>query len=117
MDQNELETAIECHQAMTGSINMHMTFDLSELKERHFNRPGSSITQIHRQLVALVTFGDVCRLCTAALISTVLITQTPCGSVHSPVHTLVQIPESRFYRDPFTEGTSSAGVHSLFPLQ
>ena len=63
------------------------------------------------------SFGDVCRLCTAALISTVLITQTPCGSVHSPVHTLVQIPESRFYRDPFTEGTSSAGVHSLFPLQ
>ena len=57
MDQNELETAVECHQAMTGSINMHMTFDLSELKERHLNRPGSSIRQSRRQpVVSLVTF-------------------------------------------------------------
>ena len=56
VDRNELETAVERHQAMTGSINVHMTFDLSELKERRLNRPGSSIAQIHRQLVALVTF-------------------------------------------------------------
>ena len=52
-----LETAVERHQAVTGSINMHMTFDLSELKERRLNRSGSSIRQSRRQLVvALVTF-------------------------------------------------------------
>jgi len=79
-------TIVEAHSCL---LNMHVTFDLAEIKEI---MPQQARRQLEAELeTSCCSLGGVRCLYTAVLIS--------------PVRSIVQSsPESRFYRDPLTKG-------------
>ena len=81
-------TTVEAHSCL---LNMHMTFDLAEIKEL---MPHQARKQLEAELgTSFCSLGGIYCLYTAVLVSPVQ---------SSPVQSIVQSsPESRFYRDPY----------------